>query len=168
MLADPYFPACRPVGDRLAGVLRRYYDFAVRYENVLALHAHDATPDYQGRLRIEGLSTGTGRTGDHIWPIVRQHESTIGLSLINLLGLDSPRWDSPLAADPFLQRDLLLRLYTPHPVTRAWWATPDDDDPVASDLEFSTGREGARAFATLRLPRLAYWSLIVLELADGP
>ncbi|MDY7041290.1 MAG: glycoside hydrolase family 66 protein, partial [Chloroflexota bacterium] len=35
MLADPYFPDYGQMSDELAEVIRRYYDFAVRYENVL-------------------------------------------------------------------------------------------------------------------------------------
>jgi len=167
MLADPYFPNHKPMGDRLAEVIRRYYDFAVRYENILALDTHDATPAYQGRLLIEGLRTGTGRAGNHLWPIVRQREAMIGLSLINLLGLDSPRWDSTLEAEPPLQRDLVLRLYTPGPVRRVWWATADDENSAGRVLEFSMGWEGARTFATMCLPHLAYWDLIVVELEDG-
>ena len=166
MLADPYFPAYQPMGDELARVMQRTYDFAVRYENVLALDSHDATPAYQDKLQIEGTRTGDGRSGSQIWPIVRQRGGRIGLSLINLMGLDSLRWDRPLEADPAPQRDLRLRLTTPGPVRRVWWATPDGDSPAGHDLAFSLGREGARSFVTLRLPWLAYWDLIVVELED--
>jgi dextranase len=175
MLADPYFPDYRPMGDGLAGVIRRYYDFAVRYENVLALDTRDATPAFQGKVIVEGFSTGASRTdtqagrttGTRVWPIVREREGTIGLSLINLLGLHSPEWDGQLEADPPLQRDLLLRLYTAVPVRRVWWATPDGDSPAGQVLDFSTGRDRTGTYATVRVPRLAYWDLIVLELDDG-
>jgi dextranase len=167
MLADPYFPAHEPMDRALACVMRRTYDFAVRYENVLALDAHDASPEYGARLRIEGARTGAGRTGDHVWPIVRRRAGTIALSLINLLGLDRPQWDRPLETDPAPQRDLLLRLHTPGLVSRVWWATPDGDDPAARALAFRQERQGDGTFVTMTLPRLDYWSLIVAELEDG-
>jgi dextranase len=166
MLADPYFPAHEAMGDELARVMRRYYDFAVRYENVLALDSHDATAAYRGKLHVEGAQTGDGQGGNQIWFIVRRRGGRIGISLINLLGLESPRWDRSLEADPVPQRDLRLRLATPGPVRRVWWATPDGDDPAGHELAFSQGREGGQPLVTMNVPWLAYWSLIVVELED--
>jgi hypothetical protein len=114
-------------------------------------------------LHIEGARTGDGRGGNQIWPVFRRRGDRIGLSLINLLGLESPRWDRRLEADPTPQQDLRLRLATPGPVRRVWWATPDGDDPAGYDLAFSQGQEDGRPFVTMKVPWLAYWDLIVVE-----
>jgi dextranase len=167
MLADPYFPNYGPMSDELAAVIRRYYDFAVRYENILALNTRDATPAFEGKVHVEGLSTDAGRTCNKVWPIVRAGDGALGLSLINLLGLSSPEWNDLLEADPPVQEDLLVRIDTEQSVRRVWWATPDGDHPAGQELEFSTGWDQAGAHVMLRVPRLAYWDLIVLELEDG-
>ena len=60
-----------------------------------------------------------------------------------------------------------MRLYTDRPVGRVWWATPDDGQPTGQVLAFSTGQDLGHAYTRFRLPSLAYWSLIVLEWADG-
>jgi dextranase len=167
MLADPYFPNYGQMDDELARVTRRIYDFAVRYENVLALNTCDATPAYEGNVIIEGLNTDARATCDKVWPIVREGKGAIGLSLINLLELSSPEWTGWLDADPPVQKDLAVRLYTERPVRRVWWATPDDGKSAGQVEAFSTGRDRGRAYARFRLPSLAYWDLIVLEWADG-
>jgi dextranase len=167
MLADPYFPNYGRMSDDLSRVIRRYYDFAVRYENILALNTHDATPAFEGRIAVEGLSTDAERPHNKVWPIVREGADAIGLSLINLLGLDSPEWVGVLTADPLYQRDLLVRVSTERRVRRVWWATADSDNPTAQDLEFSTENSGDCPCVSFRVPWLAYWHLIVLELGRG-
>jgi hypothetical protein len=148
-------------------VIRRYYDFAVRYENILALDSHDATPAFEGRIAVEGISTDAERPYNKVWPIVREGADAIGLSLINLLGLDSPEWVGALTSNPLVQRDLLVRVSTKRPVRRVWWATADGDSPTAQDLEFSTENSGDCPCVSFRVPWLAYWHLIVLETGRG-
>jgi len=167
MLADPYFPNFGQMSDELASVIRRYYDFAVRYENILALNTCDATPAHEGSVIVEGLNTDPKATYDKIWPILRESKGAIGLSLINLLELSSPEWNGLLTADPPVQKDLFVRLYSDRPVTRVWWATPDGGNPAAQVLEFSTGRDQGRTCTRFRVPWLAYWDLVVLEWVDG-
>ena len=167
MLADPYFPHYRAMSDPLARVIRRTYDFAVRYENILALNTCDATSAFEGKVIIEGVSTEAQRSHNKIWPIVREGDDAIALSLINLLELSSPEWNSELLADPPLQEDLVVRVYVERPVRRVWWATPDDSDPAGRVLAFSTGRDSGGPYVTFRLPSLAYWDLVVLEWVAG-
>jgi dextranase len=167
MLADPYFPDYGQMDDELARVTRRLYDFAVRYENVLALNTRDATPAYDESVIVEGLSTDAHAASDKIWPIVREGKGATGLSLINLLELSSPEWTSWLEADPPALQDLVVQLYTDRPVGRVWWATPDNGKPAGQVLAFSTDQDRDQAYIIFRLPSLAYWDLIVLEWADG-
>jgi dextranase len=94
---------------------------------------------------------------------VREGDSAIGLSLINLLELGSPEWNRLLLADPPVQEDLAVRLYTKRPVTRVWWATPDGDNPTGQVLEFGRDRNRGGTFVEFGVPSLAYWDLIVLE-----
>jgi dextranase len=163
MLADPYFPKYGLMDDELARVIQRYYDFIVRYENVLALDTHDATPAYEGKVIVEGVNTDAKRAYNKVWPIVRQSDNSLALSLVNLLDLGSPEWNGLLLADPPPQRDLVVRLYTERPVRRLWWATPDDDDPAGRPLEFSVEKDTGGTYVTFQIPELTWWDLIVLE-----
>jgi dextranase len=163
MLADPYFPKYGQMSDELALVIQRYYDFIVRYENVLALDTHDATLAREGKVIIEGINTDARRTHNKVWPIVRENDDSIALSLINLLDLESPEWSGLLLADPPSQKDLVLRFYTERSPGRVWWATPDDDSLAARELEFSIEQDKGEIYVTFCVPWLTWWDLIVLE-----
>ena len=167
MLADPYFPNYGQMNDELARVTRCIYDFAVRYENVLALNTCDATPAYEESVIVEGLNTDVHTTCDKIWPIVREGEAAIGLSLINLLELNSAEWTDWLEADPPVLKDHVVRIYTDRPVGRVWWATPDNGKPAGQVLAVHRGQDRGQAYISFRLPSLAYWDLVVLEWADS-
>jgi dextranase len=164
ILADPYFPNYGRMSDDLSQVIRHYCDFAVRYEDVLAINTRDATPTHEGRIAVKGYSTEAERPCNKVWPIVREGTDTIGLSLINLLELDSAEWIGVLTADPPYQKDLIVGLSLDRPVRRVWWATPDGDHPRGQDLEFSTERGQGCTTVSFRVPWLAYWDLVVLEL----
>ncbi len=98
-----------------------------------------------------------------VWPIVREGNDTISFSLVNLLEIASPEWNGLLLADPALQKNLQIRLYTEFSVTRLWWATPDGDDPTGQPLTFNRGEDEGGKYIEFSIPSLAYWDLIVLE-----
>ncbi len=164
ILADPYFPSYSRMSGDLSQVIRRYYDFAVRYENVLSINTKDATPTFEGRITIKGYSTEADRSYNKVWPIVREGADTIGLSLINLLELDSAEWVGVLTADPPYKKDLVVGLSIDRPVRRVWWATADGDNLAGQDLDFITERGQDCTCVSFRVPWLAYWDLVVLEL----
>ncbi len=163
ILSDPYFPKYGQMSNELADVIRRYYDFALRYENILALDTRDATSAYEGRVIIEGVDTDASQAYNKVWPIARAGDETLSFSLVNMLEIASPEWNGLLLADPALQKDLQVRLYTEFPLTRLWWATPDGDDPTGQTLAFNRGEDDSGKYIEFNIPSLAYWDLIVLE-----
>lgn len=166
MLADPYFPNYGQMSDELAEVIRRYYDFVVRYENVLALATHDATSTYESQVTIEGVNTNAERAYNKVWPIVREGDGVIGLSLINLLDIVSPEWNGLLLADPTPLDELRLRYRTKQNVERVWLASPDFASPQATFLDFEPGQDTQGSYIEFTVPRLEYWDLIVIEFAS--
>ncbi|MFW6136249.1 MAG: glycoside hydrolase family 66 protein, partial [Chloroflexota bacterium] len=163
MLADPYFPNYGQMSRALQRVMRRSYDFAVRYENILSLDTRDVTSAYAGKVLVDGVDPADEGPCNTIWPIVRESDRAIALNLINLLGVQSPEWDDPLPDDPLAREDLAVRLYIDRLVTQVWWATPDGHDPAAQPLAFSRGRDTAGPYVSFRVPSLRYWDFIVLE-----
>jgi dextranase len=55
--------------------------------------------------------------------------------------------------------DLKVRIQVDRPVARVWWASPDVDDLSAHILAVSSTVN----HIAFRIPRLAYWDLIVVE-----
>ena len=163
MLADPYFPKYGQMSDALRAVMRAYYDFAVRYENVLALGVRDATRDWPGRVTIDGVSTDFEQTRDIVWPIVREGNGFATISLINLLGIASPEWTEALPAGPTPLGPVTVRVHLDHPIVKVWWASPDGHSPQAIPVPAQTGRDVHGDYLNIALPGLMCWTLIVLE-----
>ena len=164
MLADPYFPSYGQLSEELQRIMRSTYDFAVRYQNVLSLSTRDATSAYAGRVLVDGVNLAGEGSWNMIWPIVRESDHAVAVSLVNLPRARSLEWAQALPGDPPLQEDLAVRLFTDQPVERIWWATPDGDDPAAQPLTVTRGSEEAGAYVAFRVPSLLYWDLIVVEL----
>lgn len=163
MLADAYFPKYQKMSDDLAAVMRRYYDFAVRYENVLALGTQDSTDEAASRVTIKGVNTDPRRAYKKVWVITRQGEGFETVSLINLLGITSPEWNGLLLADPTPLDGLQVRYQTEQRVKRVWLASPDFASPQAITLDFSTGQNDQGRTIEFTVPRLEYWDLVVIE-----
>jgi len=166
MLADPYFPKYQKMGDALAAVMRRYYDFAVRYENVLALGTRDSTDKRANRVTIEGINTDPRRVYKKVWVITRQGKGFETISLINLLDITSPEWNGLLLADPTPLDELRVYYRTEQKVERVWLASPDFTSPRAAILDFRSGRDTQGSYIEFTVPRLEYWDLVVVEFAS--
>lgn len=164
MLADPYFPRYGVMNARTQDLERRYYDFLVRYENVLALGTSDATGERAAALSIDGVETGTRRSQDRVAVVVRQgnDQPFETFSLVNLLGIEDGHWDVALTHGPTLLHDLTVRLAVNRPVARVWLASPDGSDPAAQPVAFS----GDDASITFAVPELDAWTMIVVEYAS--
>lgn len=162
MLADPYFPRFGLMDEAMQATMRRYYDFLVRYENVLALNTTDATRDRAGALTIEGVSTESSVSRDRVAVIVRQGGNIETFSLINLLGIDGQFWDSPVTQPPTPQENLRVTLATDRAVARVYAASPDGDDLSAQPIDFTRTDDGI----ALTVGRLDYWTMLVVEYAS--
>jgi len=166
MLADAYFPKHQGMSDEIARVMRRYYDFAVRYENVLALGTRDSTDEGARRVTIEGVNTDPERAYKKVWIITREGEGFETISLINLLDIPNPEWNGLLLADPIPLNELRLSYHTNRRVERIWLASPDFASPQAMLLNFEPGRDPHGNYIEFTVPRLEYWDLIVMEFAN--
>ncbi len=163
MLADPYFPKYEKMSPALAESVRRYYDFAIRYEDVIGPATQNATRDYLGRISIPGISTNPSAGKDIVLPIVRESGAMTAINLINLLGLDSPEWKTPQSAAPTPLDETSLTINSLNrPIQAVWLATPDSNDPALLPLTFAQN-DGQ---TIIQLPGLAYWDLILIEWKD--
>lgn len=165
MLADPYFPKHRPLSEDLREMLRRYYDFAVRYENVLALGTWDSTAAAMRRIALKGLSAGLPGATD-VWIIARKGGGFEAINLILARGLPHREWNRPLEIAPSPLEDISVRYFPPQAVRRVWLASPDFDNPVAMCLRFKPDQCPQGNYIEFTVPRLEYWDLLVIEFAQ--
>lgn len=160
-LCDPYYPRYASMMPDFARVMRRLYDFVVRYENVLSdPRAVTAT----GSAALEAVQlhgAGTSQFADPgaVWTIARTLPGFATLSLINLTGASDANWNAPKPAPPVLH-DLRVAFRVAGRVGDVFIASPDAD-PAPMALPFTQfDRDGAH-WVQVEVPRLEYWSLIV-------
>jgi len=164
MLADPYFPKYETMSHELAAAMRRYYDFAVRYQEVIGPRTRDATRDYGYRVDLEGYSSNPGMRKNKVWPILREGEGFLAVSLINLLDIPSPEWARGLGAPPAPLGPTEVRIRNvDREVAAIWFATPDSRDLSLQSLDFRRIDEGGTETLAFQIPSLAYWDLILIQ-----
>ncbi len=159
LLADPYFPKYGTLDDNQKDMLARYFDFMVRYENVLSLGTTDVTDSRAKALTIGDVRTQSLRSRDRVAVIVREGQDFETFNLVNLLGLDHPNWDEPLNSTPTPVSNLNIKLEVSHPVARVWAASPDNQNLALQAVPF-TVEDNAISFT---LSRLNYWSMVLVE-----
>lgn len=160
MLAEPYFPEYEPVSPGLADVLRRYYEFAIRYQDLIGPRSRDATSDYCGRIAVHGFSTSPSQMMDKVWPIVRESPGFTTISLINLVGLASPEWNRPVEADPQPLGSTQVKIKgVASPPAAVWLASPDWEEISLRKIPFDLS-DGE---LILEISSLRFWDLILLE-----
>lgn len=161
-LADPYFPKYEALSADQAETLRRYYDFAVRYQNWIGPQTVEATGEWADKINIPGYQTGSHLGYDKIYPLVRESERATVISLVNLLGLPHGNWNEPVPA-PQAQGAFDLVLATgDRKVQSVAFSSPDGSDLGLRPLEF-TQAEGQ---LKVSVPGLEIWDLLVIRWAE--
>jgi len=181
MLADAYFPRCGTMSPSLAEVMRRYYDFAVRYQELIGPATRAGSLESIDFRSLEDFGSL------NVWPIVREDEDFTAISLINLTGIEPAEWGRRLESPPKVLGPARLQFTTDRKVSRIWLASPDADDPSAQPLEqwcptsrphpltpspgaLGEGAKGVRGRDgqwAVEIPLLEYWDLVVIEWADS-
>ena len=159
MLVNEYFPARTPrMHDGLKQSMRAYYDFAVRYENLLALH--DGTENIPIPCSSHALSR-QGVSGA-IWAVTKiRDDGAIALNLINLNGVDD-QWRN-VSGNPIPQTNIVLQVRTDRNIQRVWIASPDDGLGRPQELPFQSGQDSHGDFIAFTVPKLTFWDLVWIE-----
>lgn len=91
------------------------------------------------------------------------------IHLINLLELDNDIWHEAKAGEPQSINHIEIKLESWERIEEIYWASPDGDSIQAESLMFDYIPKGDSAglYARLVVPRLDYWSMVVIRLATG-
>ncbi len=168
LLADAYFPRYGMLSASDEALFERFYDFVVRYENVLAL---DTTTAANDRVRTVGIVANDGsevrtsgiRAKGRVVPIVRTGDRFETFSLLNFVGIDASEWNSPTTVPPTPFESLAVNIGVTREVKSVWAASPDADATMGAEVLPFTVSNGTLSFI---LPRLDVWSMIVVEYAE--
>lgn len=164
-LTNHYFPMhWPPARESLKRALRYYYSFIVRYENLLFFNTLgnviDATEQALTYSATDALSKD-GQSGT-IWTVIKQWKDEFDtISLINLYGVDT-EWRNRSARPP-PRSNVHFKYYVDKDVQQVYIATPDDGLGRPMELPFIEGTDGLGNFIEVTVPRLDYWSMLILD-----
>jgi dextranase len=146
LLSDPYFPKHQAIPEDLHRVLKRYYDFAVRYGEWMGPSALD--------VHGLGLSSPEG-----VWTVVRQAGDWLVLHFINMNGLEGARWDEAIPA-PEPLGEFSVEISTPESIRTIWWGSPDREHLELWPAEWRVENESV----VVDVPYLKYWTLLAVQI----
>ncbi len=165
-LCDAYYPAYAAMRPEFARVMRGYYDFVVRYENLLSDPRLFTLPNDEAAavVRVGGHPASPFGEAGLIWTMVRRMPHLLTVSLINLTDCPSAAWNTPQPPPvPLTHLDIEVR--TDAVVQDVFVASPDSDHGRPISRPYHATRHDGHAYVRLSAPRLAYWSLVVVRTA---
>lgn len=166
ILVDPYYVRNHRVESSTADLLRRWYDFAVEYDELLFEPAiADVTAAYAGAYNDDldvtyaDAPVATGCRAGAVWRRITKIGDRLVLHLINLTGQDDDQWDAPRRPFGATGAGTLRVRSVAGAVPRVRVADPDTmprlvDVPVDLDADA----------ATATLPPVGAWQVVVVDL----
>ena len=168
VLTQGYYVNHASASDDFMKVIRMYYDFMVRYDNILFEKGlTDVSMTHTGGDNLEyefgnGYFSTYGEPGK-VWVIIRENPKYKTISLINLTGASDDRWNRGQEKPPVV-RDINVRVQIEGKVKSVYQASPDFEMCRPQNLEY-TITDGKRGKVVLaRIPMLYVWDLLVVEM----
>lgn len=165
MLSNHYFPLhWPPMRPTLERAMRDYYDFIVKYENLLFFNTLGNVVDGTDLANISSTTHTISKDGasGSIWAVAKIWQDEFDtLSLINLNGVDD-LWRNRSARPPE-QTNIAVKYYVDKKVQHLYVATPDDGLGRPLELPFTEGTDGGGYFVEFTVPKLEFWDLLVLD-----
>jgi len=154
MLCHEYFPNRNLVAaPDLLSTLKSYYDFTVAYQTFL--RGPNVKP-IQDAVSLDGLPSSADGKPRTVWTLSRTDGKHTMIHLVNLLSADSVEWRDRNGAQVAPVAQVKVRVKLPQgDFKHAWYASPDDPLCKPYELKIDDG--------SVVLPRLDYWTMLVLE-----
>lgn len=167
VLTQGYYSDYARLTSREAAVLRRYYDFLVRYLELFydpELRDVSATHTGWDNYEYQCLSHPAGPWGEAggFWLVIREKERRKCLFLINLLGCADDYWNSGKDAPP-PQREVRLRVQVDLPVREICAASPDGASLGTVRVPFQDAHDEKGRFVEFTVPEVAVWTAVWLN-----
>lgn len=168
VLTEEYFANYAKMRDEFERTVRNYYDFAVRYANLLfdlqladlsMIHANGRGGEFQFE---NGLFSSCGEPG-RIWTIVKEKPGFKIINLINFSGLQSDIWNEGKESKPAAACNICVRALINEEVRGVFMASPDMDNGMPGEIEFVYEEQSGGRIIKFLVPRLEVWNLIYIK-----
>lgn len=168
VLDDPYYPKYRTiVNEEFNKELKNYYDFIVKYEELLFdLDLIDTsmvnTGGINGEYVIKGVEASPKAEPDKVWSLIKEKPSFKVINLVNFKGIEDISWNEPKEKLPSKVENIEISVLTCNDVKAVYLASPDLDYGKAIKLDFNyvEGDQGNKI--RFVVPKLEIWDLIYI------
>lgn len=169
ILTDPYYVNYEKINDDFERVVRNYYDFSVRYGNLLfSLESEDCSMTYANGINEEVVFSNYEFSSyprpDSIWTIVKKLPGYYVFHLINFNGITSDIWNEGKEQRPVRAENIEVAAIIDEGVKGVWMASPDRNNCISEKLgyEYESGKRGNAI--KFKIPVLDIWNLIYVEI----
>jgi dextranase len=168
ILAHPYFIRYGVIRNEFERILRNYYDFIVRYANLLydpeladvsMTHVNGINDDYRfsnGRFSSYGEA-------DKIWTIIKEKPGYKIINLINFSGIHSDVWNEPKEKRPSVIENIVIKALINEDIKGVFVCSPDINNGIPQALNFEFEPYCRGKVAVFKVPKLDVWDLIYIE-----
>lgn len=170
ILDDAYYPKYRTINDEEFNKrLREYYDFIVRYEELLYdFDISDITMTHTGGINGEYVFSGAEfsvRPKDNcVWTLIKDKVGYKIINFLNFTGITDMRWNEPKDSEPKEIRNIEVTAMLAEEVKEIYTASPDINNGVPEKLNFKyVENENGRA-VRFTVPNLKIWNLVYIKL----
>jgi len=173
ILTAAYYPEFRQLTLEFMAIIQNYYDLITRYSKYLfSQDLRDKSAVLTGGindeiiLKVKGEKINFGPNGekDSIWTIVRENNKFKTLNLVNLMGIDTIKWDQPQYTDPKIQQHIEIEWLIDEDVKNVYWITADKGDIRPRKIDFIRDKHRRGEIIRFTIPELNYWGLVIVKI----
>ncbi len=168
VLSDPYYVDYSTIRKPFERTLRSYYDFIVRYSELLYnLNLKDVSMTHAGGINEEyvfegGAFSSSGEPGK-VWTIVKEMPGAKIIHLINLTGIKSDKWNEGKRKAPGKVSEIKVRVLDNERATGVFTASADEDLCRMKQVPFTTAGSPRGKVIEFLLPQLDVWRLVYVR-----
>lgn len=167
ILTQAYYVNYFRMDGRFSRVLRGYYDFIVRYSNILFRESlRDVSMTHVGgdnrEYIFEGFPYSTYGEAGKVWVVVRECPDMKCISFINLCG-NGDLWNEG-KGEPAPQTDMKVRVLVDALPRAVYIASPDRNLCRPEPVKFSVENSDRGKYIVCGISELLIWSLLIIDM----
>ena len=168
VLTQGYYGDYSVMSEASAGIMRRYYDFMVRYLNLFYNpELTDVSMTHMGWDNYEYQWAGTdwsayGEYGK-LWVTVRESEEIKLFSFINLCGCSEDYWNKGKKKPP-VQKNVTCMAVVEKEVEGIYFTSPDLPDCASRELDYVYTVNEKGRFVKFSVPEVEVWSAVYIRM----
>nr|WP_269144073.1 glycoside hydrolase family 66 protein [Clostridium guangxiense] len=168
VLTEGYYPNYAVVSESFSQKLRKYYDFIVRYEELLFdFNIVDDSMTYTGGINGEyvfnGCEASPKAERDKVWTLIKEKPGYKIINLVNFAGYQNMGWNEGKANLPYKIEDIEVTALVVENVKGVYVASPDYETNKAQKLEYECILHEQGKAIKFKVPTLKVWDLIYIE-----